>query len=322
MAKKGCGPLGCRNKKIYLRHVNDQTPSTAVPTITVSKNAIPFGNGISFDSDLIDNFTVQGSNLTGNITATIVLDATNRFKINLVGNTTDADPISFVPASGTVPLTTVYSVFDVQDGVSASYTATIELSSPGAVTKTIALSGRILTKTTPYFEDFDAALVSVSNPPDQYKFPTGWTLPSAPYEPLTDIFVFDDGGVSLPYSSSVGGSGLRALVFLDGNIGLVSVTSAPFSTIGKLDLTLDFLMLRSSAAAPPDVTIEWSDDNLNWHVLAYTQIPNDDAWHTVNTINLPSGVENKANIYLRLSQVADGGGNFTVIDDITIGAYE
>lgn len=302
--------------------INSYVHNSATPTIIVNLNSIDFGPWDSGEADQILPFTVEGNNLTGPITITKTSDPSNKYRCNSTGDNSDTLPIVLNETGGTVSLTTLYAVFRIltaQANNSGIFGGTFELTSPGAVTKTVTLSAQLTNQVVVYFEDFDTASVSVSNPPDQYKFPTGWTDPSSPYEPLIDVFVYDDGGISVPYSS---GSGLRSLIFLDASVGLVSVTSAPFSTIGKSDLTLDFLMVRSSAATPPNIVLEWSDDNSTWNTLSYTQISNDDTWYNVNTINLPSGAENKANIYLKFSQTADGGGNFTAIDDVLVRGIE
>jgi hypothetical protein len=315
MAKKGCGPLGCRNKLMYLKAIDDQNTPTGPPTITVSTNAIPFGYGKTFNPNLILPFTVQGSGLTGSITATIILDATNRFKINSVGDDSEGDPVVLNPAGSSVPLTNLYAVFDLQDLVPASYTATIELSSPGAVTKTIALSGRIVDQVVIGGEDFDAAGVSGLGAP-YYKFPVGWILPGAPYEPLPNIFVYDDGGVVYPYSPI---SGLRSLAFANGLAVAEFTTAKPFSTINRVEPTIDIWQYRN--AGSPGLVLEWSDDNATWNNAGLVNVADDDIWHRA-TIFLPVGAENKANIYLRFTMPGDASGLITAVDDLFYSAYE
>lgn len=183
-----------------------------------------------------------------------------------------------------------------------------------------------ITQSTIYFENFDSSAVSVSPGPPQYKYPAGWTTPAGdPSDPTTvEWQVYDDGGAAYPYSNDVafglpGASGLRSLAFSNGAPQTEITTTKPFSTIGKTGITLEFLMFIINGA--PAMTIEWSDDNLNWNNLAYTPPTADSTWHQVNPIALPVGAENKATIYLKLSVIGNGSGNFLVIDDLRIKGY-
>ena len=47
MAKRRCGPLGCRNKQMFLKEIKDQTPSVIPPSLFIEA----IGGIITYDGD-------------------------------------------------------------------------------------------------------------------------------------------------------------------------------------------------------------------------------------------------------------------------------
>lgn len=126
------------------------------PTITVSSGLSDFyyveGNGPSASQ----SFTVEGANLTADITVT---PPTN-YEISDDDATFQSSAITLVQSGGTVNTTTLYT--RLKAGLSAAtYDENITCSSTDATDKTIALSGSVeapATTTLPYSENFDTDL--------------------------------------------------------------------------------------------------------------------------------------------------------------------
>ena len=176
-----------------------------------------------------------------------------------------------------------------------------------------------LVQSTLYRETFQSGTATIA---PNYRFPTGWTLPGSPYAPTNEWTVYFDSGVLFPVSNVSGASGAKALLFANNDLAENIVTAIPFSTVGFTNLTIDLLQYRKTGS--PTLTIEWSTDNATWTDAGLVNATDDDAWHQVATMSLPSGAENKANIYIRFRTTAnDGGGSdiFFAVDDLTIKGY-
>lgn len=180
---------------------------------------------------------------------------------------------------------------------------------------------------TIYLEDFDTGGDSDEYPipsGDYKKFPVGWTLPGAPNYENQEMVCYGSG--MFIDSSIIGGSGVKCALFLNSDGNQQYCTSKPFSTIGFTDIKLDLLLkqIQGDNGGPtdfPNIDIEWSDDNSNWSsitTITQSQYPNDSTWRAINTISLPVGVENKANVYIRFGFLSDTFGSITCIDDFKI----
>lgn len=114
------------------------TVSPADPQISVFGNVDPLtyqvGNGPSAE----DTFFVEGLFLTENITVT----APTNFEVSLTSGTGFGSSVSVAQTDGTAPNTTIY-VRLAAGLAEAPYTGDISISSAGATTETITLSGNV-----------------------------------------------------------------------------------------------------------------------------------------------------------------------------------
>ncbi|MGD0038289.1 MAG: hypothetical protein ABSC53_13470 [Bacteroidota bacterium] len=108
---------------------------TVAPTITVSTTLLPtFGTIFVGNSSSSQNFTISGSNLTGNIVITPPVS----FEIRTGTNPFSTNPITLSQTSGTVENTTI----DVRFSPCSigSFSGSITCASTGAITKNITVS--------------------------------------------------------------------------------------------------------------------------------------------------------------------------------------
>jgi len=110
----------------------------ATPVITAGDvtGSISACAGSASASPQIQQFTVSGSNMTGDITAT----APPGFEVSLSAGSGYSNSVTITPSGGTVSSTTVY----VRSGASASagnISGNVTLSSPGATSQSIAVRG-------------------------------------------------------------------------------------------------------------------------------------------------------------------------------------
>ncbi|MCD4819655.1 MAG: choice-of-anchor J domain-containing protein [Candidatus Cloacimonetes bacterium] len=132
------------------------TTTAATPIITVSVSSLPDFGDIPINTNSSEqNYTVSGSNLTGNIT----IDAPTGFEIsttptmrtncnNLNSKTSRAfsSQVILTPTAGSVPTTTIYARFSPT--TATVYSGNISHISSGAVTKNVAVSGTGITTAT------------------------------------------------------------------------------------------------------------------------------------------------------------------------------
>ncbi len=190
------------------------TTASTSPEISVG-NAITdltyfFGNGPSTEKE----FSVSGINLT----ADIVINSPQGFEVSLTSETGFGSSISISPSNGTVAATTVY--VRLQAGLAVnSYTGDINLTSTGATSKTVALSGQVLSADPQfYYTEFLDDFV--------YTIATGG--PSAEQDfRVEGLFLTDNLIVTAPVNYEVSltsGSGFGNSVSLSLNNGNVAET--------------------------------------------------------------------------------------------------
>ncbi len=114
----------------------------AIPAITVDQSSLTgftyaIGNGPS-DAQ---TFSVEGSNLTANITLT--LGVSSNYEMSLAENSGYTNELSLTPTAGTVAGTTIYVRLKEGLAVNASYEGTITLTSTDATEKTVNLAGSV-----------------------------------------------------------------------------------------------------------------------------------------------------------------------------------
>ena len=170
-----------------------------------------FGNGPSTEKD----FSVSGSNLTENI----VVTAPQNFEISLTSETGFTSSLSLSPTSGTVSSTTIY--VRLQTGLAVnSYSGDVSLTSAGASSKTVSLSGQVLSADpqfyfTEFLDDFIYTLAS-GGPSAEQDFR------------VEGLFLTDNLIVTAPANyeiSLTAGSGFGNSVSLNPNSGNVAETA-------------------------------------------------------------------------------------------------
>lgn len=169
-----------------------------------------------------------------------------------------------------------------------------------------------------YSEDFNSTAVSSFGIP-YWKYPVGWTLPAAltGYEAYgTDVV---DNTVVAPQSDIIGGSGVRCPIMYNDSPNPFIITSAPFSTQGYTNITLDLLINRIAGA--PVTILEWSDDNSSWNNIPFIQPIAGSGWNALTGLILPPQAENKTTIYIRISFMGDASNNFVAYDDLIVKGF-
>ncbi len=144
--------------------------SSPNPTIIASATSLTGMSYVAGSGPSAQNyFTVSGTNLTGNIT----VNAPANFEISTgIGSLfTPQTQIVLTPTSGTVATTTIY--VRLKAGLSAnSYNETLNITSTGATTQNVSLSGSVTVQTS------NAAIESVSYPSkgtnNEYTFSNKW----------------------------------------------------------------------------------------------------------------------------------------------------
>ena len=106
------------------------------PNITASPTSLTFANTEGVASE-VKNYTLSGSSLTGDITAT----APANFEISLTNNTGFANSLTFAQTGGNVTSKTVYVRLSAT--ARGTYSGNIAHTSAGATTQNVAVSGTI-----------------------------------------------------------------------------------------------------------------------------------------------------------------------------------
>jgi len=137
------GDGGGSSRRIGLANVVVSTSAIADPAISVTGSLTPFATTVGTAS-ASQSFNASGAGLTGNITVT----APASYEVSL-DNTTFAASVTLPSVSGTVASTPVY----VRIAASAplgSPAGTVSLTSTGATTQSIAVTGTVNPPGTPY----------------------------------------------------------------------------------------------------------------------------------------------------------------------------
>lgn len=114
-------------------------PTTPVIAVTPS-SLTDFTYEVSSGPSDAQTFSVEGSNLTENIS--LSLDVSN-YEVSLSESSGYTSSLTFTQAAGSVAATTVYVRLKAGLAVNASYEGTITLTSTGATTKNISLTGSV-----------------------------------------------------------------------------------------------------------------------------------------------------------------------------------
>ena len=112
------------------------------PLITVTPSSLTgFTYGLGNGPSDAQTFSVEGSNLTANIT--LSLGVSSNFEMSLAENSGYTNELSLTPTTGTVIATDIYVRLKSGLAVNASYEGTVTLTSTDATNKTVTLSGNV-----------------------------------------------------------------------------------------------------------------------------------------------------------------------------------
>ena len=129
--------------------VNAPTPTTTLSVSSLSGFTYVYENGPSTSQ----NFTVEGSNLTSNITVT----APTNYQVSLSSGTGYQNALTLTPVSGTVNTTTIYVRLNA--GLAPNnYNGNITIATAGIANKTVALTGSVtcgVITSFPFTETFE-----------------------------------------------------------------------------------------------------------------------------------------------------------------------
>ncbi|MES2431293.1 MAG: autotransporter-associated beta strand repeat-containing protein [Bacteroidota bacterium] len=180
----------------------------ASPTITTSLSGL---TGFSYESGSgpspSQSFTVSGANLTGNV----VLTPPTNYEISSNNTTFTSSPITLTQSGGIVGTTTMYVRLKSGLAINTYNAENINISSTGATTKTIGLSGDVVSPTP-------TIIVSVS------------TLSGFTY-----VYGSGPSGVQ---SFTVSGTTLTNNIEVNASSNYeISTTNAPFTSVATITLT-------------------------------------------------------------------------------------
>ncbi|QTE21511.1 T9SS type A sorting domain-containing protein [Polaribacter cellanae] len=271
------------------------------PSITVG-NAVTGldyfeGNGPSAEKD----FTVEGSNLTTDITVT----APTNFEVSTTSDSGFAASVTLTQSSGSVASTTIYT--RLKAGLTTNtYTGDVTVSSTGATDKTVALSGKI-SPADPQFsfraflDDFNT-IISTGNPSEEQTFT------------VEGLFLSNNLVVTAPANYEVSlttGTGFSAAVNIVPNSGTIAKTTV-------------FVRLKSGLAAGKyagDITLSSTgvaDQTIAVSGNAFGAVTNSMVITGVYDGSLSGGTPKGVELYVLkdiadlslygLSAVANGGG--------------
>jgi len=143
-----------------------------------------------------------------------------------------------------------------------------------------------------YTQNFDG---SMTLPAGWYATPNSW---------------FNDTTLNNASSGYAGVSGANNISIKDttATLGNDSLITAPISTIGYNNITLDWgaRLSKHYADSGSTISLYWSVNGTTWNSLSYTENPNNSGWYPENDstpISLPAGAANVAS--LQLMWVAD-----------------
>lgn len=157
----------------------------------------------------------------------------------------------------------------------------------------------------PYSEPFNGACTT--------SWPLSWTANDPDW--IVDDNLTTCAG-ALPECAVLGSSKGSMMLGADGSSGLETTTSASVNASIYSNLTVDWNGYRTTGA--PALTLEYSFNNTTWVNVPFTDVPTDDAWHALTTVNLPPACDNAPVLYLRWSYTGTALGSLIGIDDIVL----
>ena len=122
--------------KIYKTKASSD-PDIATTETSLTDFTYLVGNGPS----AAQNFSVSGSNLTGNIS--LSLGESSNYEMSLTENSGYTNELSLTPTTGTVASTPIYVRLKSGLAANASYEGTVTLTSTGATNKAVNLAGSV-----------------------------------------------------------------------------------------------------------------------------------------------------------------------------------
>ncbi len=134
---------GCAGAPATFTIEVDPTPIITAGAVTGSISAC---SGSASISPNIQQFTVSGINLTGNITATA--PAGGQFEVSLAAGSGYGSTVLLMPSAGVVTSTAVY-VRSSSSAAPGNISGNIALSSPGATSQNVAVAGIVTASTIP-----------------------------------------------------------------------------------------------------------------------------------------------------------------------------
>ncbi len=117
---------------------NNECGTTPDPILTITESITDFGNVAVGESSAIQNYTIEGSNLTDDI----LIEAPTHFEISLTNNSADfTTTLTLTPETGTVTTTTIYVRFTPQNDANGVLNGNIIHSTTGVSDELVAVSG-------------------------------------------------------------------------------------------------------------------------------------------------------------------------------------
>ena len=118
------------------------------PTISLTQSLVDFSYNLNNGPSAAQSFSVEGSNLTADITVSVPDDAD--FELCNTEDGTYASSVTITPSEGTVTSTDVF--VRMKAGLDAgAYNTTITIASTGATSKTISLTGSVVDPDAVYY---------------------------------------------------------------------------------------------------------------------------------------------------------------------------
>ncbi len=118
------------------------------PTISLTQSLVDFSYNLNNGPSAAQSFSVEGSNLTADITVSVPDDAD--FELCSTEDGTYASSVTITPSEGTVTSTDVF--VRMKAGLDAgAYNATVTIASTGATSKTISLTGSVVDPDAVYY---------------------------------------------------------------------------------------------------------------------------------------------------------------------------
>ncbi|MBL7964400.1 MAG: HYR domain-containing protein [Flavobacteriales bacterium] len=121
--------------------IDDVAVTWAVPDVVASVSSLPAFTTQAGTAGAFQTFTVSGASLTANLVVNVAGGAGSEYEIQDAANPGWTNTLSFVPSSGTVTPKTIEVRLKANNTISASLPETINVTSTGAATETVTLSG-------------------------------------------------------------------------------------------------------------------------------------------------------------------------------------